>query len=166
MDEHKTTGQQLILNFPSRPEFSFSNFVISEGSRFAVDAIRQVCSGAPVPYHSLYLYGGKNLGKTHLEISAGNHIASHSPDKKVLYVSCDEFVRKIERNDPAAHETLAKMLEVDYYQNVMPSHGWNLINAMEHDGVILNYQKEGWVCTLIIQKVLLKTQIEAQIGPK
>ena len=55
---------------------------------------------------------------------------------------------------------------VDYYQNVMPSHGWNLINAMEHDGVILNYQKEGWVCTLVIQKVLLKTQIEAQIGPK
>ena len=106
---------QLIFNFPSRPEFSFSNFVISEGSRFAVDAIRQVCSGTPVPYHSLYIYGGKNLGKTHLEISAGNHIASHSPDKKVLYVTCDEFIRKIEMNDSASHETLTKMLEVDYF---------------------------------------------------
>ena len=55
---------------------------------------------------------------------------------------------------------------VDYYQSVMASHGWKLINAMEHDGVILNYEKEGWVCTLIIKEYLFKTYIEVQIGPK
>ncbi len=55
---------------------------------------------------------------------------------------------------------------VDYYQHVMAGHGWKLINSMEHDGVILNYEKEGWVCTLIIQEFLLKTYIEVQIGPK
>jgi len=55
---------------------------------------------------------------------------------------------------------------VDYYQHVMGSHGWKLINSMEHDGVILNYEKEGWVCTLIIKEYLFQTHIEVQIGPK
>jgi len=55
---------------------------------------------------------------------------------------------------------------VDYYQHVMAGHGWKLINSMEHNGVILNYEKEGWVCTLFIQEFLFKTYIEVQIGPK
>ena len=44
---------QLILNFPAYPEFDFSNFVISDGSRFAFDAAKNFCSPNEAPYQSL-----------------------------------------------------------------------------------------------------------------
>ncbi len=55
---------------------------------------------------------------------------------------------------------------VDYYQNAMINKGWELINSLVHEGTILNYQKEGWACTLIVTEALLKTNVEIQIGPK
>lgn len=55
---------------------------------------------------------------------------------------------------------------VSYYQNAMINKGWKMINAMEHAGMILNYEKEGWVCTVIVTEALVKTNLEIQIGPK
>ena len=55
---------------------------------------------------------------------------------------------------------------VNYYQNAMINKGWKMINAMEHDGMILNYEKKGWVCTVIVTEPMLKTHLEIQIGPK
>lgn len=55
---------------------------------------------------------------------------------------------------------------VNYYQNAMINQGWKMINAMEHDGMILNYEKKGWVCTLIVTEPWIKTHLEIQIGPK
>lgn len=55
---------------------------------------------------------------------------------------------------------------VNYYQNAMLNNGWKMVNAMEHAGMILNYEKEGWVCTVIITEAILKTHLEIQIGPK
>lgn len=55
---------------------------------------------------------------------------------------------------------------VNYYQNAMINKGWKMVNAMEHGGMILNYEKKGWVCTLIVSEAILKTHLEIQIGPK
>ncbi len=55
---------------------------------------------------------------------------------------------------------------VKYYQNAMINKGWKMVNAMEHEGMILNYEKKGWVCTLIITEPMFKTHLEIQIGPK
>jgi chromosomal replication initiator protein len=107
-------GQQLLLNLPSHPEYNFSNFVVSDGSRFAFETAREFCSKDPLPYQALYLFGQKNLGKTHLLLSIGNHAAEIG-----LHAVCiqgHEFVNKI-GNDPSPEvlETLEQLLNVDFF---------------------------------------------------
>lgn len=55
---------------------------------------------------------------------------------------------------------------VNYYHNAMINKGWKMVNAMEHDGMILNYEKKTRVCTVIVTDALLKTNLEIQVGPK
>jgi hypothetical protein len=55
---------------------------------------------------------------------------------------------------------------VNYYHNAMVNNGWKMINAMEHDGMILNYEKQTKVCTVIVTDALMKTNLEIQVGPK
>jgi len=64
-------SHQLILNFPSQPEYSFSNFIVSDGSKIAFNAAHQFCSDSS-SFNTLFFFGGKNLGKTHLLLSIGN----------------------------------------------------------------------------------------------
>lgn len=55
---------------------------------------------------------------------------------------------------------------VNYYYNAMINKGWKMVNSMEHDGIILNYEKETRVCTVIVTDALIKTHLEIQVGPK
>jgi len=55
---------------------------------------------------------------------------------------------------------------VTFYQNEMVNKGWNLVNAIKHENTILNYEKEGWVCAVMIKSTLGKATIEIQAGPK
>jgi chromosomal replication initiator protein len=105
---------QLLLNFPTRPEFDFSNFVVSDGSRFAFDAARNFCSLSKVPYQSLFLFGHKNLGKTHLLLSIGN-LASEKGNR-ALYIKGADFCHKIgDGKSSQSQQTLKKLMGVDYF---------------------------------------------------
>ncbi len=105
---------QLLLNFPTRPEFDFSNFVISDGSRFAFDAARNFCSPSETPYQSLFLFGQKNLGKTHLLLSIGN-LASEK-GAQALYIKGNDFCDKIGNGESLqSQQTLKKLMDVDYF---------------------------------------------------
>jgi len=55
---------------------------------------------------------------------------------------------------------------VNYYHNAMINKGWKMVNSMEHDGMILNYEKKTRVCTVIVKDALMKTHLEIQVGPK
>jgi len=55
---------------------------------------------------------------------------------------------------------------ISFYQDEMVNNGWSLVNAIKHTTTILNYEKEGWVCTLMIHSTLGKIYIEIQAGPK
>ena len=56
---------------------------------------------------------------------------------------------------------------VEFYQNEMINHKWTLgKNWLADNGKILNYHKEGWDCTVIIQSGWFGSDIEIQIGPK
>ena len=105
---------QLLLNFPTRPEFDFSNFVISDGSRFAFDAAKKFCSQSYPPYQSLFLFGHKNLGKTHLLLSIGN--LATEKGIRVLYIKGSDFCDKIGDGESSqSQQTLKKLIDVDYF---------------------------------------------------
>ena len=116
MSETSSFSRQLILDFPSRPEFKFSNFVLSEGSRFACEAARQISSDTLLTHSTLYLYGDHNLGKTHLLMAIGNHVSENQPGKKVIFLNGQEFIRKTEEeNSMESIQTLRRLLETDYF---------------------------------------------------
>jgi len=48
----------------------------------------------------------------------------------------------------------------------MVNKGWTLVNSMASTETILNYRKEGWVCTVIVRpRSFSRSNIEIQIGP-
>ena len=109
-------SRQSILNFPAWPEYDFSNFVVSPGSQFAISLAREICSGTEVAYQTLFLTGSQGLGKTHLLISIGNHIAQNLPGKNVLYVHCPDFIRLIEADTAeTAQNRLAPFQNLDFF---------------------------------------------------
>ena len=101
------SSKQLLLNFPAHPEFSFSNFVISQGSRLAFDSAVNLCSESHTLYQSLFIFGQKNLGKTHLLLSIGNHAAEKGA--KALYIQGMDFSNKV------GESIQTQLLDVDYF---------------------------------------------------
>jgi chromosomal replication initiator protein len=114
-------GKQLLLNFPSHPEYSFSNFVVSNGSQIAFETANEFCSANQTAYQALYLFGQKNLGKTHLLLSIGNRAAEKG--LRAICIQGQDFVARI-ADDPSveAQETLDQLLNVDYFlmDNIEP----------------------------------------------
>ena len=55
---------------------------------------------------------------------------------------------------------------VEFYQNEMINKGWTIINSIASTETILNYQKEGWRCNVIIRpRSFSRSNIEILIGP-
>ena len=55
---------------------------------------------------------------------------------------------------------------VEFYRNEMINKGWTLINYMASTDTVLNYQKEGWTCTVIIRpRAFSRSNLEILIGP-
>ena len=46
-------------------------------------------------YNPFFIYGGVGLGKTHLMHAIGNKIFENSPQKKILYVSAEQFTGEL-----------------------------------------------------------------------
>ena len=55
---------------------------------------------------------------------------------------------------------------VEFYKNEMINKEWTLINSIESKDTILNYQKTGWTCTIIVRlRSFNRSIIEIRIGP-
>ena len=104
--------KQLLLNFPTHPEFNFSNFVISQGSRFAYDSAKEFCTPNKAPYQSLFIFGQENIGKTHLLISIGNLVAKKGG--QAVYIKGSDFSEKIDEREPT-QEQYIELMNVDYF---------------------------------------------------
>jgi chromosomal replication initiator protein len=93
--------------FPKQPEdmpsqetrlnlkYTFENFVVGPGNRFAHAASFAVAESPARAYNPLFIYGGVGLGKTHLMHAMGNESAKKSPKTKILYISSEEFTNQL-----------------------------------------------------------------------
>ena len=72
-------------------KYTFESFVVGESNRFAQAAAVAVAESPGNMYNPLFLYGNSGLGKTHLMHAIGNYIIEKQK-KRVLYVTCDQFV--------------------------------------------------------------------------
>ena len=77
------------------PKYTFDSFVVGNNNKFAQNAVLAVAETPGEAYNPLYIYGGPGLGKTHLMHAIGNYILTENPDKKVLYVTSEEFLNEV-----------------------------------------------------------------------
>lgn len=73
------------------PKYRFDNYVIGSNNDLAVSAAHAVIEHPGERYNPYFIYGGSGLGKTHLIQAIGNEIQERYPDKKVLYVTIEQF---------------------------------------------------------------------------
>ncbi len=77
------------------PKYTFDNFVVGSGNRFAHAASLAVAETPSQAYNPLFLYGCSGLGKTHLMHAIGNYISLMNPSLKVMYVSSELFTNEL-----------------------------------------------------------------------
>jgi chromosomal replication initiator protein len=87
------------------PKYTFEQFVICDGNRFAHAAALAVAELPGQAYNPLFLHGPPGLGKTHLLHAIGNYIARYGDGLTVRYATVEsftsEFVRAV-RSEGAA----------------------------------------------------------------
>ncbi len=77
------------------PKYKFEDFVVGSNNKLAFSACLAVAENPGEVYNPLYIYGDPGLGKTHLMHSIGHMILEQNPNKKVLYVTSEEFTNEV-----------------------------------------------------------------------
>jgi chromosomal replication initiator protein len=73
------------------PKYTFEQFVICDGNRFAHAAALAVAEMPGQAYNPLFLHGPPGLGKTHLLHAIGNYIARYGDGLTVRYATVETF---------------------------------------------------------------------------
>ena len=77
------------------PKYNFSTFVVGSNNKIAHSAAVAVAEFPGDVYNPLYIYGKPGLGKTHLMHSIGHYTMEQNSEKKVLYVTSEEFTNEV-----------------------------------------------------------------------
>lgn len=94
--------------------YRFDSFVVGNNNRFAQSASLAVAESPGEAYNPLYIYGGPGLGKTHLMHAIGNFVLEESPQKKVLYVTSEEFTNEVIESIRTGNATAMTKLREKY----------------------------------------------------
>ena len=86
-----TSAQNNNFNSNLIKEYSFNSFIVGKSNKFARATALAVAEQPGKMYNPLFIYASSGLGKTHLIHAIGNYIVENS-NKKVLYVTCEQFV--------------------------------------------------------------------------
>jgi chromosomal replication initiator protein len=88
------------------PKYTFQQFVIGDGNRFAHAAALKVAEMPAQAYNPLFVYGPPGLGKTHLLQAIGNYVQTYGGGLRVRYATVEEFtsdfVRSLQKKDTGA----------------------------------------------------------------
>jgi len=77
------------------PAYTFENFVVGSGNRFAQAAAFAVSESPAKRYNPLFIYGSVGLGKTHLMQAIAHELTRRNPGTKALYNSSERFVNQL-----------------------------------------------------------------------
>ncbi len=91
MPQKETSPKTAYLN----PQYTFDTYVIGNSNKFAHAAAMAVSEAPSILYNPFFIYGGVGLGKTHLMNAIGNQVLSIYPEKKVMYVSSEQFTNEL-----------------------------------------------------------------------
>jgi chromosomal replication initiator protein len=76
------------------PKYTFEQFVIGKGSRFAHAAALAVAELPGQAYNPLFIHGRPGLGKTHLLHAIGNYVQCYGSGLSVRYATVEQFTNE------------------------------------------------------------------------
>ena len=96
------------------PKYKFDTFVVGSNNKMAHAASLAVAESPGTVYNPLYIYGGAGLGKTHLMHAIGHFILEQNPNKKVLYVTSEQFTNEVIESVRSGNATAITKLREKY----------------------------------------------------
>lgn len=121
-------------------KYTFENFIVGNSNKFAHAAALAVAENPGKMYNPLFIYGNSGLGKTHLMHAIGNYISKNT-DKKVLYVTSEQFVSDfigINKKD----ENGTNFTYVDFFKQKYRNIDVLIIDDIQYLGGATETQKE------------------------
>lgn len=101
-DTETSVPKSIISNNLKAPEetglnlkYTFDDFVIGPGNRFAHAASMAVSEAPAKHYNPLFIHGPVGVGKTHLMQSIAHEMKRRNPNFKVLYISSEKFTNQL-----------------------------------------------------------------------
>lgn len=73
---------------------TFANFVRGKSNDLALAIASSVAENPGQIYNPFFIYGSSGLGKTHLMQAIGHKILEDSPEKKVIYITSENFMNE------------------------------------------------------------------------
>lgn len=105
-----------LRSAPLERRFTFDTFVVGRPNELAHAAARRVAEDDSVVYNPVFLHGGVGLGKTHLMHAISWRIAELRPERKVLYLSAEQFmyrfIQAIKRDNTIAFKDQFRSVDV------------------------------------------------------
>lgn len=100
---YESASQTLAVSFPAKTpadrfetflnaRYTFESFIEGNGNKFAKAAALAVSEKPGLTsFNPLVIYGGAGMGKTHLIQAIGNYVRTNYPNKKIAYVTSENF---------------------------------------------------------------------------
>ena len=111
----RSTGASLV----------FDTLVVGESNRVATTVARRISEDQSAPAQTVYFYGRHGVGKTHLLRAIESGMLARKDDRKVLYMSAEEFmvafvegVKRRDTSDLKARLRSADVLLIDDLQAI------------------------------------------------
>lgn len=101
--KHEEVGP-LFSTKPSKPighapkirgDYTFQNFAVSGGNQLAFVSASTVAKKPGTAYNPLFIYGPVGVGKTHLMHAVANELYKEDPEKKILYITSEDFTNDV-----------------------------------------------------------------------
>lgn len=77
------------------PKYVFSNFIVGSNNRLADAVAEAVVDNLGEAYNPVFFYGNTGVGKTHLMQAIGNEVINKDANKKVVYISIEQFLNEM-----------------------------------------------------------------------
>ena len=78
-----------------REDYTFQNFAVSGSNQLAFVSTTTVAKKLGNMYNPLFIYGPVGVGKTHLMHAVANEIFTKNQNKKILYLTSEEFTNEV-----------------------------------------------------------------------